>query len=113
MQMIAFDRVKKIVTDHATNIVEGHGWNGWAKLEVVKTLGYIAGAPAMRHRQAAQTITAELCKAIQQVDVRCVGDLLELVPRGRDDRLPGWLYDGVTAEMDEDWEWVLYPRRAA
>ena len=47
MQMIAFDRVKRIVTEHAPNIVEGHGWAGWAKLAVVKTLGYIAGAPAM------------------------------------------------------------------
>lgn len=110
MQMIKFERVKKIVAEHAPTIVEGPGWSGLAKLEVVKTLGYIAGAPAMRHRQAARTITDELRKAIQQVDVRCVGDLLELVPRGRDNRLPGWLYGGVTAEMDEDGEWVLVPR---
>lgn len=113
MQMIKFERVKRIVTEHAPYIVEGPGWAGWAKLLVVKTLGYIAGAPAMRHGQAVQTIADELRKAIRQVDVRCVDDLLELVPRGRDDRLPGWLYDGVTAEMDEDGEWVLYPRRAA
>ena len=110
MQMIKFERVKKIVAEHAPNIVEGPGWDGWARLEVVKTLGYISGATAMRYRQAAQAITDELRKAIQQVDVRCVGDLLELVPRGRDNRLPGWLYDGVTAEMDEDGEWVLVPR---
>lgn len=113
MQMIKFERVKKIVAEHAPNIVAGYGWDGWAKLAVVVALAYIAGAPAMNPRQAVQTITDELRKAIQQVDVRCVGDLLELIPRGRDNRLPGWLYDGVTAEMDEDWEWVLYPRRAA
>jgi len=113
MQMIKFERVKKIVAEHAPKIVEGPLWVGGVKLEVVKTLGYIAGAPAMRYWQAARVITDELRKAIQQVDVRCVGDLLELVPRGRDDRLPGWLYDGATAEMDEDGDWVLYPRRAA
>jgi len=110
MQMIKFERVKKIVAEHAPTIVEGHGWSGWAKLEVMKTLGYIAGAPAMGHRQAVQTISDELRKVIQQADVRCIGDLLELVPRGRDNRLPGWLYDGVTAEMDEDGEWVLVPK---
>lgn len=113
MQIIKFERVKKIVAEHAPNIVQGHGWEGWAKLAVITALAYIAGAPAMSPRQAVQVITDELRTVIRQVDVRCVGDLLELVPRGYDNRLPGWLYDGVTAEMDEDGEWVLCPRRAA
>ena len=106
MQMIKFERVKQIVAEHAPGIVQGHLADGWRKLEVAKTLDYIAGAPAMRFWTAERVVIDELRKTIRQVDVRCVGDLLELVPRGRDNRLPGWLYDGVTAEMDEDWEWV-------
>ena len=47
-------------------------------------------------------------------DVRCVPDLVSLLPRGADDRIPGWVYDGVSAYMDPDTgEWMLKPGRAA
>ena len=38
---------------------------------------------------------------IRGLDVRCIGELAELVPEGMDDRLPGWAYGPAEAGLEE------------
>ena len=33
--------------------------------------------------------------------MRCVGELMELIPKGLDDRLPRWLYGPVDAYLED------------
>lgn len=116
MQMITFDRVKKIALQNDWRIREHICKAPQASLVMVQH--YLETGEAMRTRKmdcpnVFSKLTGMLDEFIRELDVRRIGELLELIPKGLDNRLPGWLYDGVTAEMDEDGEWVLYPRRAA
>jgi len=114
---IPFERVKKIALENAEfirqHVCKPH------KAAVVVVKHYLETGEALRTCAGGwgdnPNVMAKLTKAIETfirgLDVRCVGELMELIPKGLDDRLPRWLYGPVDAYL-EDGGWVLAPRAA-
>ena len=112
MHKIKFERVKKIVLENI-NSVETHVAN-MSKLMVWMVKLYISDGMITRSRWRSGTPTTEgflrdtIVKYVNGVDIRCLGELLELIPQGIDPRLPAWLYRKVDAVLDDD-GWALVP----
>lgn len=109
MKSIAFDRVKRVVLEnvpHIANVIDGPK----ALLTAVQ-MTFGEGKPTS-HRALMARALEKAKELISRMDVRCLDELLEWCPRGLDNRLPGWLYEGVDASL-EDEGWVLCPGRAA
>lgn len=115
-KMIQFERVKKILISNVQAISHRIGVNGGSMFSFAATAligaakSYADGAP-VRACRVALMIQDKIREFIKSADVRCVGELMELLPRGYDSRLPGWLYGPVDAYF-EDEGWVLVPRAA-
>lgn len=116
---IAFERVKKIALENVGPISDKLGagggslWSSAANMLVTAMKTYVDGKP-IRARRVALMIQDKVREFIRGLDVRCIGELLELCPQYVDNRLPGWLYGQVDAYMDYDTgEWMLEPRAAA
>lgn len=107
---ISFERVKNIV---AGNVEQGHATyavfnNGTGSVLAVKR--YLEGiAPFPDTLETLSKIRNELARYVRSADVRCVNEIIELVPQGIDSRLPRWLYHGVVAELGDD-GWMLYQK---
>lgn len=107
---ISFERVKNIVVGnvecgHATYAVFN---NGTGSVLAVKR--YLERrAPFPNTLETLSKIRNELAKYVRSADVRCVNELIALVPQGADSRLPRWLYCGVVAELGDN-GWMLYPK---
>lgn len=114
---ILFERVKKIALENLgfirQHICEEH------KAAVVAVKHYLETGEALRTRANAAgapagcpSVTGKLTETlegfIRGLDVRCIGELIELIPKGLDNRLPGWLYGPVVACLGED-GWELAP----
>ena len=112
MHKIAFERVKKIVLENIQG-VEMHITN-MSKLMVWMVRLYIGDGmvTGTRFRNGMPTtegfLRDEIVKYVNGVDIRCLGELLELIPQGKDHRLPAWLYRKVDAVLDDD-GWALVP----
>lgn len=119
MHKIRFERVKKIVLENI-QAVERHITN-MPKLMVWMVRLYIGDGMITRTRWRAggwgpsgKIPTVEgflrdtIVKYVNGVDIRCLGELLELIPQGIDPRLPAWLYRKVDAVLDDD-GWALVP----
>ena len=109
-----FERVKKIALQNV-GIIRQHICR-MHKATLVAVKHYLQTDEALRTQAyGCPNVTSKLTEAlegfIRGLDVRCVGELLELIPKGLDDRLPGWLYGPVDAYL-EDEGWVLAPRAA-
>ena len=113
-KMIQFERVKKIALENVgfirQHVCKAH------KATVVAVKHYLETGEALRTQaygcpNVAEKLTKALEVFIRGLDVRCVGELMELIPKGLDNRLPGWLYGPVDAYL-EDEGWVLVPRAA-
>ena len=115
-KMIQFERVKKIALENVGPISgklgagRGSLWSSAANTLVAAMKTYVDGKP-IRARRVALIIQDKVREFIRRLDVRCVGELMELIPKGLDNRLPGWLYGPVDAYL-EDEGWVLVPRAA-
>lgn len=115
-KMIQFERVKKIALENVGPISDKLGaggeslWSSAANTLVAAMKTYVDGKP-IRARRVALMIQDKVREFIRGLDVRCVGELMELIPKGLDDRLPGWLWGPVDAYL-EDGGWVLAPRAA-
>lgn len=115
-KMIQFERVKKIALENVGPISDklgaggGSFWSSAANTLVAAMKTYIDGKP-IRARRIALMIQDKVREFIRGLDVRCVGELMELIPEGLDSRLPRWLYGPVDAYL-EDEGWVLAPRAA-
>ena len=113
---IGFEKVKKIVSENIACGCLTHeaGWNGTGTLLAVKIcLDGLHGAGVIRRpdsRAALLKVRDEAIKYVKSSDVRCANDIIALVPKGLDNRLQNWMYDGVTAELDDEEGWVLYPK---
>ena len=116
---IAFERVKKIVLE---NIDRLPALQCNPKLAVAVVKRYLDDGTILATRQSwdpkrpssYNLLKARIAEFVNRVDVRCIGELLELCPQCVDNRLPGWLYKQVDAYMDCDTgEWMLEPRAAA
>lgn len=107
---IQFDRVKRVVLANIdrlpccctipsrTTFVLG----------AVKT--YLGDGVAMTSKAMLDAFKAQVRRFIENADVRCVKEILELCPAGVDNRLPRWLYDStLDAYMDDECNWILAP----
>lgn len=108
---ILFERVKKIALENIGIILQRLCWEQHIRLVVVKH--YLETGESLRTQargcpNAMTKLTETLEGFIRGLDVRCVGELLELIPKGLDKRLPGWLYGPVEAQLGED-GWELVP----
>lgn len=113
-KMIQFERVKKIALENIGSIRRHICTGPRASLAAVKH--YLETGEALRTRAyGCPNVESKLAKTlegfIRGLDVRCIGELLELIPKGLDNRLPGWLYGPVDAYL-EDEGWVLVPGAA-
>lgn len=112
MHKIAFERVKKIVLENIQAVVMHI--TSMPKLMVWMVRLYIGDGMVTRSRWRNGMPTMEgflrdaIVRYVNGVDVRCLGELLELIPQGRDRRLPAWLYGKVDAVLDND-GWALVP----
>lgn len=108
---ILFDRVKKIALENIGPIRHIVCETVNPRLIVVKH--YLETGEALRTQaygcpNVMSKITEAVESFIRGLDVRCIGELLELIPKGMDNRLPGWLYGPVVACLGED-GWELAP----
>lgn len=113
-KMIQFERVKKIALENAGLIRQHVCKPHEATVAAVKHYlgtGEVLGTQTYGSPSVAAKLTETLETFIRGLDVRCVGELMELIPKGLDSRLPGWLYGPVDAYL-EDEGWVLVPRAA-
>lgn len=115
MKVISLDRVKDILASNASTIVNRIGgedsmWSSAATALVGAMKSYVDGKP-VRARRVASMMADRVREFVRGADVRCLGDLLRLLPKGYDNRLPGWLYGPVDAWLGDD-GWVLVPRAA-
>ena len=118
-KVISFERVRKIVLE---NIDRLPALQANAEFAVAVVKKYLDDGTILATRQsfdqkcpsAYNLLKARIVEFVNGVDVRCVGELLELCPQWVDNRLPGWLYKQVDAYMDPDTgEWMLEPGGAA
>jgi len=115
-RMIKFERVKQIALEDVRAISDRLGagggslWSSAARALVAAMKTYVDGKP-IRARRVALMIQDKVREFIRGLDVRRVGELMELIPKGLDDRLPRWLYGPVDAYL-EDEGWVLVPGAA-
>lgn len=115
-KVMQFERVKKIALENVQRISDRLGagkvslWSSAAQTLVAAMKTYVDGKP-IRARRVALMIQDKVREFIRGLDVRCVGELMELIPEGLDNRLPRWLYGPVDAYL-EDEGWVLVPRAA-
>lgn len=114
---IPFEHVKKIallnveaISNRLGTSDEASLWTSAARTLIAAVKTYVDGKP-IRARRVALMIQDKVREFIRGLDVRCVGELMELIPKGLDSRLPGWLYGPVDAYL-EDEGWVLAPRAA-
>jgi len=113
-KIISFEHVKKIALENL-GLIRQHNCTG-PEAVVVAIKHYLETGEMLRTKaKGCPNVFSRLVEAlevfIRGLDVRCVGELLELIPKGLDDRLPGWLYGPVDAYL-EDGGWVLVPRAA-
>lgn len=113
---ISFERVRKIALENAQAIsdrlgaAEGPVGYPAARTLIAAMRTYVDGRP-IRARRVALMAQDKVREFIRGLDARRVGELLELIPKGLDSRLPGWLYGPVDAYL-EDEGWVLVPGAA-
>ena len=110
---IPFERVKKIALENSCALHQR--LCGAHEATVVAVEHYLETGEALRTRaneSGCPSVSGRLTETIKEfirgLDVRCVGELIELLPKGVDNRLPGWLYGPVVAQLGED-GWELVP----
>jgi hypothetical protein len=110
-KVISFERVKKIALENI-GLIQHHICKApQASLAAVQH--YLETGEALRTRKmdcpnVISKLTGMLDEFIRGLDVRCVGELLEMIPKGLDNRLPRWLYGPVEAQLGEE-GWELVP----
>lgn len=113
VRFISFERVKTIALENVeaicNNIARDHGTRHSCIVGLLAAMrSYIDGKP-IRAKRMYGLLLEKTREFIRGLDIRCIGDLLDVLPRGTDHRLPAWLYKGAIPCMYED-GWVLVPR---
>ena len=105
---IQFEHVKKIALSNIELIAQHVCKDNKATLVAIKH--YLETGEALRTQaigchNVKNKFTEMLEAFIRGLDVRCIDELIELIPEGMDDRLPRWLYGPVEARLGEvGWE---------
>lgn len=118
---IAFERIKNIALENVhlirrnlIRLIWDVPDDGITRAYIDYTAGIVGSIKALKDGKiirAAGVLRMLDCKIrdfIRGLDIRCLGELLELIPKGCDSRLPAWLYKGAIPCMYED-GWVLVP----
>lgn len=114
---ITFERVKEIALQNVSRIrihIEKvqYGTLSGGEVGMIGFLGsikaFLGDGNIIRARSATKKFEDKIVEFIRGLDIRCIGELLEILPPGTDQRLPAWLYKGAVPCLDED-GWVLVP----
>lgn len=114
MKSISFDRLKQLARENIEHILRCRvRMEGCIRLVIAEYLD--SGRVLHPRRDVMERLLPDMFrKFIDGCDVRCVGDLLSLVPQGTDNRIPAWVYGRTVAYMDDEtWKWMLAPEEAA
>ena len=107
MELILFDRVKRVVLENL------HCVRPDPQICFIGAIhAYVGDGVAMTAKDVRRAVMERMRAFVEGADVRCLGDILAYCPKGRDNRLPGWLYGEVEAYFGDE-GWALVPRRAA
>lgn len=114
MKSISFNRLKQLTRENIESILKRRvRMEGCIRLAVAV---YLDNGSVLHPRRDVmeRLLPAMFRKFIDGCDVRCVGELLSLVPHGMDRRIPAWVYGRTEAYMDDETgEWMLAPGEAA
>ena len=112
---IKFDRVKDIAMGNIEAILNNIVRNNYKDDSIISyTIGFIGSIKALcdgkfiRAGKVSILLRDKVKEFIRGLDIRCIGELLEVLPSRIDERLPAWLYKGAVPCLDED-GWVLVP----
>ena len=103
---LKFDRVKAIVKENASLIV--HPAYRTGRLTLLAMGRFLDGTTPCTTRETGNLLCELISEHIDAADVRCINEIVSLVPQGYDKRLPSWLYGPVDAQLEDD-GWTLYP----
>ena len=111
---IKFDRVKDIAMKNIEAILNNIVRNHYRDDSISSyTIGFIGSIKALcdgkliRAGKASILLRDKVKEFIRGLDIRCIGELLEVLP-SYVGGLPAWLYKGAVPCLDED-GWVLVP----
>ena len=114
MKSISFDRIKQLARENIESILDRR--INMANCTRMMVAAYLDNGRVLRLRRDIRDrlLPDMFRKFIDGCDVRCVGDLLALVPKGMDKRIPAWVYGRTEAYIDDaTGEWKLAPEEAA
>ena len=114
MRSISFDRLKQIARENIASILQRRvRMEGCIQLAVAVYLDN--GSVLHPRRDVMERLLPDMFrKFIDGCDVRSVGELLSLVPKSMDNRIPAWVYGRTVAYMDDETgAWTLAPGEAA
>lgn len=113
-RFISFERVKAIALENVEAICRNITERDYGTRSSYLVTGLIAAAKSyiegkpIRATQACWLFYEKVREFIRGLDIRCIGELLDILPSRTDSRLPAWLYKGAVPCMYED-GWVLVP----
>lgn len=114
MKSISFDRLKQVVRENIEHILRCRvRMEGCIRLAVAVYLDN--GSVLHPRRDVMERLLPDMFREfIDGCDVRSVGELMALAPKGTDNRIPAWMYGRTVAYMDDaTGEWMLAPGEAA
>lgn len=104
---IKFDRVKTVVKENVGCVMDRiFDWDG--RLTLLAMGRFLDGTPPCTTRETGDLLCKKIVELVDAADVRCVREIVSLVPKGTDNRLPAWLYGPVEAQLEDD-GWTLCP----
>jgi len=107
---IKFDRVKTVVKENVERVTDRIYWNG--KLTLLAMGRFLDGTMPCTTHGTRDLLCKKIIELVDAADVRCVREIVSLVPKGADNRLPAWLYGPVETQLEDD-GWTLRPAVAA
>lgn len=108
MRELKFDLLKKVAGEHAARQVE-RGWGSGSNLVLLHVRAVLQDGFRSDLRGFVKELQDRVRRQVNAFDVRMAEELLRFVPKGADNRIPSWIYNGFTAELGES-GWVLVGR---
>lgn len=101
---IKFDRVKTVVKENVWLVVDAFRTE---RLTMLALKMFLDGTPPYTTRETRAVLCKRIAEYVDASDIRCVREIVSLVPKGADKRLPAWLYGPVEACLEND-GWTVY-----
>lgn len=114
MKSISFDRLKQVVRENIDIILRRRV--DMADCTRLAVAAYLDDGSVLRSRKDIMEglLPDVVRRFIDGCDVRSVGELMALAPKGTDDRIPAWMYGRTVAYMDDaTGAWTFAPEEAA